>query len=233
MRNIYADPTATYVLIAINVLMYIGLVASGGSGGRVYEDFVTISVAQGSGGDLIGVSQGEYWRLITGGFLHSPTNPLHILFNMYALYWLGMMLEPVLGHVRFVALYLAALLAGSFGALITSSATTPTVGASGAVFGLMAAAFVFQHARGVDPMRSGLALVMGLNLVLTFVIPGISIGAHIGGIIGGGIAALAMERLSGLRRGDLLPVLACLVIGVVSVVGAVMVANAGAADLGV
>ena len=233
MRNIYADPTATYVLIGINVLMYIGLIASGGSGGRVYEDFVTIAVAQGNGGNLIGVSQGDYWRLVTGGFLHSPTNPLHILFNMYALYWLGTMLEPVLGHLRFVALYLAALLAGSFGALVTSSATTPTVGASGAVFGLMAAAFVFQHARGVDPMRSGLAAVMGLNLVLTFVIPGISIGAHIGGIVGGGIAALAMERLSGVRRGALLPVLACVVIGVVSIVGAIMVANAGAADLGV
>jgi membrane associated rhomboid family serine protease len=233
MRNIYADPTATYVLIGINVLMYIGLIASGGSGGRVYEDFVTIAVAQGNGGNLIGVSQGDYWRLITGGFLHSPTNPLHILFNMYALYWLGTMLEPVLGHLRFVALYLAALLAGSFGALVTSSATTPTVGASGAVFGLMAAAFVFQHARGVDPMRSGLAAVMGLNLVLTFVIPGISIGAHIGGIVGGGIAALAMERLSGVRRGALLPVLACVVIGAVSIVGAIMVANAGAADLGV
>jgi membrane associated rhomboid family serine protease len=233
MRNIYADPTATYVLIGINVLMYIGLIASGGSGGRVYEDFVTIAVAQGNGGNLIGVSQGDYWRLITGGFLHSPTNPLHILFNMYALYWLGTMLEPVLGHLRFVALYVAALLAGSFGALVTSSATTPTVGASGAVFGLMAAAFVFQHARGVDPMRSGLAAVMGLNLVLTFVIPGISIGAHIGGIVGGGIAALAMERLSGVRRGALLPVLACVVIGAVSIVGAIMVANAGAADLGV
>jgi membrane associated rhomboid family serine protease len=233
MRNIYADPTATYVLIGINVLMYIGLIASGGSGGRVYEDFVTIAVAQGNGGNLIGVSQGDYWRLVTGGFLHSPTNPLHILFNMYALYWLGTMLEPVLGHLRFVALYLAALLAGSFGALVTSSATTPTVGASGAVFGLMAAAFVFQHARGVDPMRSGLAAVMGLNLVLTFVIPGISIGAHIGGIVGGGIAALAMERLSGVRRGALLPVLACVVIGAVSIVGAIMVANAGAADLGV
>src|SRR5919106_2344468 len=62
LRNIYAEPTATYVLIGINVLMFIGLIASGGRGGRVYEDFVTVAVAQGSGGDLIGVSQGDYWR---------------------------------------------------------------------------------------------------------------------------------------------------------------------------
>jgi membrane associated rhomboid family serine protease len=232
MRNMYADPIATYVLIGINVLMYVGLLASGGSGGRVYEDFVTISLAQGSSGDLIGVSQGELWRLVTGGFLHSPSNPIHILFNMYALYWLGTMLEPLLGHVRFVALYFAALLAGSFGALVTADATQATVGASGAVFGLMAAAFVFQHSRGIDPLRSGLGFVMGLNLVLTFLIPGLSIGGHIGGIVGGGIAALAMDRLGGVRRGVVLPVLACVVVGAISVVGAVMVADAAAANLG-
>jgi membrane associated rhomboid family serine protease len=233
MRNMYADPIATYVLIGINVLMYIGLVASGGGGGRVYQDLVTLSFASTQTGDLIGVSQGELWRLVTGGFLHSPSNPIHILFNMYALYWLGTMLEPLLGHVRFLALYFAALLAGSFGALVTAAEPFQgTVGASGAVFGLMAAAFVFQRSRGIDPMRSGLGFVMGFNLVLTFLIPGISIGGHIGGIIGGGVAALAMDRLGSVRRGVLLPVLACVAVGAISVVGAVMVANAGAADLG-
>jgi membrane associated rhomboid family serine protease len=231
MRNMYVDPIATYALIGINVLLYVGLLASGGSGGRVYEDFVTVSL-QGTFADPIGVSQGELWRLVTGGFLHSPSNPIHILFNMYALYWLGTMLEPVLGHVRFVALYFAALLAGSFGALVTAGTTQGTVGASGAVFGLMAAALVFGRTRGIDPMRSGLGLVMGFNLVLTFVIPGISIGGHIGGIVGGGIAALAMERLGGVRGGVVVPVLACVLVGAISVVGAVMVANAGAADFG-
>jgi membrane associated rhomboid family serine protease len=232
MRNMYADPIATYVLIGINVLMYIGLIASGGGGGRVYEDFVTISFAQTGVNDFIGVSQGELWRLVTGGFLHSPSNPIHILFNMYALYWLGTMLEPLLGHVRFVALYFAALLAGSFGALVTADANQATVGASGAVFGLMAAAFVFQRSRGIDPMRSGLGFVMGFNLVITFLIPGLSIGGHIGGIVGGGIAALAMDRLGEVRRGVVLPVLACVVVGAIAVVGAVLIADAKAADLG-
>jgi membrane associated rhomboid family serine protease len=230
LRNIYADPTATYVLIAINVLMYIGMMASGGRGGRVYEDFVLIAVAGSSDGGLLGVAQGDYWRLVTAGFLHS-VNPIHILLNMYALYWLGTMLEPVLGHVRFVALYLAGLLAGAFGALLLDPQAA-TVGASGAVFGLMAAVFVFQRARGVDPMRSGVGVVIGFNLVATFLIPGLSIGGHLGGLVGGGIAALAMDRLGAVRRGDLLPVLACVAVGAVSVVGAILVSNAEAASLG-
>ena len=227
LRNIYAEPTATYILMAINVLMYIGMVASGGYGSRVYEDFVLVSInVAHDGSGLIGVADGEYWRLVTAGFLHAVT-PIHILFNMYALYWLGTMLEPVLGHKRFVALYFASLLAGSMGALIGADATQGTVGASGAIFGLMGAAFVMQRARGVDPWRSGLGPVILFNLALPFLFPNlnISIGAHVGGLIGGAIAALAMEYLSARRRGNLLPVLACVAVGTVSVVGAISFAS--------
>ena len=227
LRNIHADPTVTYVLIGINVLMYIGLVVSGGGSGRVYEDFVLIAIAGASDGSLLGVAEGDYWRLITNGFLHSPSNPLHILFNMYVLYWLGTMLEPVLGHVRFAALYFASLLAGSFGALLLDPESA-TVGASGAVFGLMAAAFIFQRSRGIDPFRSGVGIIIALNLGLTFLIPNISIGGHLGGLVGGAIAALAIDRLGALRKGNLLPVLACVAIGAVSVVGAIAVADAEA-----
>jgi membrane associated rhomboid family serine protease len=225
MRNIYADPTATYVLIGINVLMYIGMWLSGGSSSSVYIDLGTLGSATFQG-DPIGVAHGEYWRLVTGAFLHDPANPLHILFNMYILYWLGTMLEPALGHVRFVALYFASLLAGSFGALVAAP-NSLTVGASGAVFGLMSAAFIFQRARGVDPWRSGLGPVILFNLALPFLFPNlnISIGGHIGGLIGGAIAALAIERLSTVRKGDLLPVLACAAVGLVSVVGAISVAS--------
>jgi membrane associated rhomboid family serine protease len=225
MRNVYAQPTVTYVLIGICVLLYIGTFRSGSSQG-VYLDLGTIGSGTLTNGDQIGVAHGEYWRLITGAFLHDPTNPLHIAFNMYILYWLGTMLEPVLGHVRFAALYFASLLAGSFGALVAAP-NNLTYGASGAVFGLMAAAFVFQRARGIDPWRSGLGPVILLNLALPFVFPGlnISIGAHVGGLIGGAIAALAIERLGALRRGDLLPVLACTVVGAISVVGAIAVSS--------
>jgi membrane associated rhomboid family serine protease len=225
LRNVYADPTATYVLIGLNVLLYLGTWMSGGDTSSVYIDLGTLGSAT-LNGDPIGVAHGEYWRLVTGAFLHDPSNPLHLLFNMYILYWVGTMLEPVLGHVRFTALYFASLLAGSFGALIAEP-NRLTVGASGAVFGLMAAAFVFQRARGVDPWRSGLGPVILFNLALPFLFPGlnISIGAHIGGLIGGAIAALAIERLDTVRKGDLLPVLACAAVGLVSVVGAISVAS--------
>jgi membrane associated rhomboid family serine protease len=225
MRSMYADPTATYVLIGINVLLYLGTWMSGGDTSTVYIDLGTLGSATFQG-QPIGVADGEVWRLVTGAFLHDPSNPLHLLFNMYILYWLGTMLEPVLGHVRFTALYFASLLAGSFGALVAEP-NRLTVGASGAVFGLMAAAFVFQRARGVDPWRSGLGPVILFNLALPFLFPNlnISIGGHIGGLIGGAIAALAIEYLGARRKGDLLPVLACVAVGAVSVVGAISVSS--------
>jgi membrane associated rhomboid family serine protease len=226
MRNVYADPTATYVLIAINVVAFIGAWVSGGDTSRVYIDLGTIGLGRLTDGTVIGVGDGEYWRLVTGAFLHDPTNPLHILFNMYLLYLLGGMLEPILGHVRFVALYFASLLAGSFGALVASPESL-TVGASGAVFGLMGAAFFLARARGIDPWRSGIGPLILFNLALPFVFPGlnISIGGHVGGLIGGSIAALAIDRLGEVRRGDLLPVLACAAVALVSVIGAVAVAD--------
>ena len=228
MLNVYAQPTVTYVLIGICALLFLGTQISNSP---VFLDLGTVGFTAGPDGQPIGVAQGEYWRLITGGFLHDGI--LHIGFNMYILYWLGTMLEPALGHVRFAALYFASLLAGSFGAIVANP-NALTVGASGAVFGLMSAAFIFQRARGIDPWRSGLGPVILLNLALPFIFTNlnISIGGHIGGLIGGAIAALAIERLGPLRRGDLYPVLACVAVGLVSVVGAIMVSNAEAATFG-
>jgi membrane associated rhomboid family serine protease len=231
VRSMHADPTATYVIMAICVLLWIGEALSGGRGSAVYEDFALIGGAIGSSGDFIGVASGEYWRLITGGFLHDPNNPLHVAFNMYVLYWLGTMLEPVLGRVRFLALYFASLLAGSFGALLLTSPTAATTGASGAVFGLMAAAFVMQRERGIDPMRSGLGTVILLNLGITFLIPGISIGGHLGGLVGGAIAAFAIERLPA-RRSAIMQVAACGLLAAVCAVAGVVVADNKAADIG-
>jgi membrane associated rhomboid family serine protease len=220
LRNIYAEPRVTYVLIGICVLLFIPTWRGG-------NDVVLDLGIIGSGVTFdgpIGVADGEYWRLVTGAFLHDGI--IHIAFNMYILYWLGTMLEPVLGHVRFTALYFASLLAGSFGAILVKPHTI-TVGASGAVFGLMAAAFVFQRARGIDPWRSGLGPVILLNLALPFILPGlnISIGGHIGGLIGGAIAALAIERLGAKRRGNLVPVLACVIVGAISVAAAIIVSE--------
>jgi membrane associated rhomboid family serine protease len=222
LRSMAVDPTVTYALIAINVLMFIGSSAGGssltggGGGGTVYQDFALYGPA---------VAHGDWWRLITGGFLHAGL--IHIGFNMYILYWLGSMLEPAIGHVRFAALYVASLLAGSFGALLLSPSSV-TVGASGAVFGLMGAAFVMQRLRGMDPMSSGIGPLILLNLGLSFVLSGISIGGHVGGLIGGAAAAWAMERLASRRAGLAGQLLACAVVGVVAVVGSVVVARANA-----
>ena len=215
LRSMHVDPTVTYVLIALCVLMFLGSGASLGSGGstRVYFDLSL------TGPD---VSDGQYWRLITAGFLHSGL--LHIGFNMYILYWLGTMIEPSLGHARFLALYLTSLVAGSFGALLVSP-DARTVGASGAVFGLMGAAFVMQRARGIDPMQSGIGPVILFNLVLSFVIPNISIGGHIGGLVGGAAAGFAMEWLTGRRPGLAAPIAACVAIGAAAAVAAVAVAG--------
>jgi len=207
MRGMHVDPVVAYVLIAVNVLMYFG--QSYGGSNSVYRDFVLY-------GPL--VADGEWWRLLTAGFLHGGL--FHLLVNMYALYFLGRMLEPSLGHVRFAALYFASLMAGSFGAVLLSP-DTPVVGASTAIFGLLGAAIVMARNRGVDIMASGLGPILILNLLITFV-PGfnISIGGHLGGLIGGVLAALAIEGLSR-RRSPVLPVLACAVIAIASVVAAV------------
>ena len=195
MRNIYADPIATYVLIAINVLMYLG--QSQNVTGSVYQDFVLYGPF---------VADGEWYRLLTAGFLHASF--FHIAFNMYVLYFLGRLLEPSLGHVRFLALYFASLLAGSFGAVLLDP-QTPVVGASTAIFGLLGAAIVIGRRRGVEIMASGLGPILLINLLITF-FPGsnISIGGHVGGLIGGVMAAFAIEAFAK-RRSPVPAVLVC------------------------
>jgi len=218
LRSLTTDPTATYVLIAMNVLLYIGGTASGsafatGGQGGVGRDLALFGPA---------VASGEYWRLVTSGFMHGGL--LHLAFNMYVLYWLGSMLEPALGRARFLALYFTSLLAGSFGALLLQPDAF-TVGASGAVFGLMAAAFVFQRLRGIDPMQSGIGPVILLNLGITFLIPNISIGGHLGGLLGGALAALAIERLYQRRSPAALALAVCAAVAALAVVGAIVVAD--------
>ena len=152
------------------------------------------------------VGNGAWWRLITSGFLH--VNLMHVGFNGLLLWQLGHLLEPALGHGRFLALYLAGLVGGSLGvvALSWSTVATPlaeipvvgtvlatsplgfTLGASGAVFGLMGAAMSGMDRTGVDPRQSGIAGLVVLNLVITFLVPTISVGGHVGGLLAGYLA---------------------------------------------
>jgi membrane associated rhomboid family serine protease len=218
MRSMQTEPTATYILIAINVLVFVGATAGGSSFAGRPEGSVAADLG------LFGpaVENGDWWRLVTSGFMHAGV--LHILFNMYILYWLGTMLEPALGRVRFVALYFTSLLCGSFGVLLLSPDQL-TVGASGAVFGLMGAAFVLQRLRGMDPMASGIGPIILLNLGITFIIPGISIGGHLGGLIGGAATAYVMDLIAQRRAGIALPVAVSVAVAALAVAGSFAVAG--------
>jgi membrane associated rhomboid family serine protease len=168
-------PFIVQALIGINVAVWVaGLVMDqDGLGGFIDE------------GGLIAflVADGEWYRIVTSGFLHS-TSPMHLLFNMLALFNLGSVLEPAMGRGRFVAAYVFSLLAASVGVLVLSPDNL-TVGASGAVFGLMGVLVIAQRLRGMDVWSTGLGSVLAINLLITFAIPRISIGGHVGGLVGG------------------------------------------------
>jgi membrane associated rhomboid family serine protease len=211
----------TYVLIGICVVAFIGQVAGGASATGSGFGGSTLLVHGALSGPA--VADGDYWRLVTAGFLHA--NFFHLLFNMISLWILGSLLEPAIGRLRFALIYFVALLAGSFGALLVSPDSL-TVGASGAIFGLMGAAVVVMRNRGINPMESGLGLWIGLNLLITFAVPSISIGGHIGGLIGGGLAALVLFNLrDAVRAPSMLPNLLCVAIGAAAVVGSIAVAS--------
>ena len=192
VRQGYAagDPIVTYTLIGVNVLAYVATVLSGSS----------LSGSIGGANSVLGkaalngpaIADGEVWRIVTSGFMHY--GPLHLAFNMYALYILGQMLEPAIGRLRFALIYFVGLLGGAVGALILSP-NAFTAGASGAIFGLMGAAFVIMRNRGINPWQSGIGVWLALNILITFTISNISVGGHIGGLIGGSLAALVIVEL--------------------------------------
>ena len=180
------QPTlVTYSLIGINIAVYLWTVSANGKldFGRFRHGEYTLAVAK----PLL--QDGEYYRLVSSGFLHF--NLFHIGMNMLLLFQLGQLLEPAIGRVRFGLLYFASLLGGSLGALILQP-NGLTGGASGAVFGLMAAAAIGMHRRGVNVFRTGIGTILILNLVITFTIPGISVGGHLGGAIAGAICGFVI-----------------------------------------
>ncbi len=220
--SIRRDPQLAYALIALNVIAFIATQAAGGGimsrgGGEVIANGALYGPA---------VADGEWWRIVTAGFLHAGL--LHIAFNMYFLYFLGQLMEPEIGKLRFAIIYAVSLLGGSFGALLLTP-NSFTVGASGAVFGLMGAAIIAMRARGIDPMQSGLGMTLLLNLAITFFIPGISIGGHIGGLVAGGIVGFLLFEVAERRRSVTTPVLAaCAGLAVVLAVGCIAVASSAA-----
>ena len=177
-------------LIGLNVLVYFAQLAQGAplqaNAGSIW-----------SNGALYGplVAQGEWWRLISAAFLHY--GPFHLFMNMLVLFLFGPPLESLLGPARFLLLYIASGLAGSAGALITNP-EVPTVGASGAIYGLFGAMLVLER-QGTYVFGGSVIPLLVINLAITFVLPGISRGGHIGGLIGGALAILVLSRF-GQRR---------------------------------
>jgi membrane associated rhomboid family serine protease len=177
----------TKALVAINVAVYVAELVTGGgvngTGSTIYLHGVLY-------GPL--VEQGDWWRLLTAAFLHY--GPVHLILNMVGLYWFGSLLEERIGAARYLMLYLVSGLAGSAGALLWSNGfLTPTVGASGAIFGILGAGLVLERQR--DYVFGGSAMgVIVINFVLTFSISSISKGGHIGGLVGGILCALGLTR---------------------------------------
>lgn len=212
---------ATFALIGINVIVFLIELAGGGAG----QFSGSGSVIQDAGLRGPDIASGDWWRVITGGFLHAGF--LHLLFNMYVLYVAGSILEPGIGTPRFLAIYFVSLVAGSLGALIVDP-NSLTVGASGAIFGLMAAVIIVARGRGVEQLAQQFGVFIILNLALTFAIPGISVGGHIGGLVGGALAALLVifveRRMSG-RPGFTLELAGLLLIFAATFAGALAVAG--------
>ena len=207
----------TRTLIAINIIVYLATVATGGG---ISSDKGTIW----DHGALFGplVANGDYWRLLTSAFMH--LGPEHLGFNMLVLWFVGAPLEERMGRGRFLLLYLMAGLAGAAGAILVSPCSV-TVGASGAIFGLFGAGLVLER-QGVHLFGSWLFAIVIINLAFTFGSSSISVGGHIGGLIGGGLAMLGLSRFGRTHalygRAGLLGYGVLLAVGVVSVLIAVL-----------
>jgi membrane associated rhomboid family serine protease len=196
----------TMALIAINVAVYLAELASGGTvsgtGNQIFEKGALYAPL---------VAQGDWWRLVTAAFLHY--GPFHLAINMYSLFFAGTLLEHVIGRWRFALLYLGSGIAGSAGAILLNP-NSVTVGASGAIFGILGALFVLERLGQISTGGQIAGLIV-LNLVFTFVLSSfISVGGHVGGLIGG---VILMWLLLQFRRSAPLSIAATVAVVAVAV----------------
>jgi len=174
------------------------------------------------------VAEGEWWRLVTGAFLHSGV--MHLGFNMLLLWFLAQEMEPVLGPWRFTLVYSVSLAGGALGVMLLSP-NQPTVGASGAVFGLMGALVVLQVRAKQNPWRSGILGLVLVNVLFTFAVPGISVGGHLGGLLVGAVTGAVVPFRRVPEQGDALRHVVLAGLGVLCLVAAVLAARAALPDL--
>ncbi|PVZ10814.1 rhomboid family intramembrane serine protease [Actinomycetospora cinnamomea] len=207
-----ARPVVTTTLVVVNVAVFVLTALSAGSA----WDNVASPLVAAAWLVPADVAAGEWWRLVTAGFLHA--GPLHIAFNMIALWILGRDLELVLGRLRYGLLYGVSLLGSSTAVTLLGEPFRPVLGASGAVFGLMGALVIVLRRLRLSP---GPALLMvGINVVLTFTIPGLSVLGHLGGLATG--LAVAAVLVHGPARSR--PAAGLLAVGGIAVVLVVLVA---------
>jgi membrane associated rhomboid family serine protease len=207
----------TLGLIAINVGVVLVELASGSgasfTNNSIFEQgslFATGYVS--ASGQPLGVAHGEWWRLFTSMFLHASF--FHLAVNMYSLYFVGTIMEQVIGRWRFLLLYLASGLAGSAGALVWSP-LQPTVGASGAIFGVLGGLLILERRRHIAT-GGQVAGIIVLNLVITFAFSSsISVGGHVGGLIGGIVLMLALLQF---QRSTLYSIAAIVAVSAAAVV---------------
>ena len=198
-----SDPRiTTYALIGLNALVWLAILATGGANSRLLDKLALLPASasrqysDGSVELVRGVSDGAWWQLMTSAFTHVEV--LHIGFNMLALYFLGPMLENVLGRWRFLAVYLVSGLAGSAAVMLFADPHSQTLGASGAIFGLFGATLALSRQLNLD-MRWVVVLIV-LNLVFTFAAPQISWQGHIGGLITGAAVGAAYAYAPSQRK---------------------------------
>jgi membrane associated rhomboid family serine protease len=211
-RRTTGNRNVTKAIVAINVGIFLLQLAQGAplmtDSGTIWQNGVLYGPA---------VAQGDWYRLLSAAFLHY--GPIHLGMNMLGVWWLGGILEDALGPVRYGLLYVVSGLAGSAGALIANPQGY-TVGASGAVFGIIGAALVLERQRTYVFGGAAMTLLI-VNLAFTFAIPGISIGGHLGGLAGGALSILVLSRFGKgsaiYARNELVAVASLLAVGVLSI----------------
>jgi membrane associated rhomboid family serine protease len=220
----------TMLLIGINVGVYLLELVTGGTvqginnwlfahGALVVNgitnghDVVAVPAhATAPGLETVGIAHGEWWRLITAAFLHY--GPFHLAINMYSLFFAGTLLEQLIGRWRFALLYLMSGVAGGAGAVLVSP-NAVTVGASGAIFGILGGLFLLER-RGNIATGGQIAGLIVINLIFTFALAShISVGGHVGGLIGGFVLMLLLVQF---RRSSALAVASSVAVGVAAVV---------------
>ncbi|MEV1079939.1 rhomboid family intramembrane serine protease [Streptomyces sp. NPDC050211] len=193
--TVTVDPRLiTKILVGVNLLVFLVQLSVGD---RFTERFELLGRAYFPLlGGVEGVAEGQWYRLLTAMFLHSSY--IHILFNMLSLWWIGGPLEAALGRVRYLALYFVSGLAGSALTYLLAAANQPSLGASGAIFGLFGATAILMRRLNYD-MRPVIALLV-INLIFTFGWPNIAWQAHIGGLVAGAAIGYAMVHAPRERR---------------------------------